>query len=114
MQWRWEDYSNRVWISVSGVGLEDRSNILKQVNFSYSPSAGKSSAEAIAVSSFNMFTGRQAEEFLLRVLFGVRDGSVSHSNLLSNGKAFHIYRFTTPQGLTNTVFFDGTMYHNLF
>ena len=112
--WRWADYTNRVWVSVSGVGVEDgRSNSLKNVKFSYSPNTGKSANEAIAISSFNMFTGRRAEELLLKVLFGV-EKIPRYSDLLSDGKVFHIYKCNTHSGTTNTVYFDGTMYHNLF
>lgn len=113
---RWEDYSNRVWIAVSGVGVEvGRSNILQEIHFSYSPNTGRSSDQAIAIWSFNMITGRRAEQFLLRVLYGTGDSTVSRSNLISDGKAFHIYTFKNPAGdATNTVYFDGTKYHNLF
>jgi len=62
----------------------------------------------------NMFSGRHAEHFLLRVLYGTRDASLSCSNVVTDGKAFHIYRFMSNTGETNTVYFDGTMYHDLF
>ena len=69
--WRWEDYSNRIWISVSGVGLQTRlTNPLKKISFSYSPNTGKSSEEAIAITAFDMFAGIRAERFLLRVFYG--------------------------------------------
>lgn len=115
--WNWADYSNRVWISVSGVGVEGfraNSGTLKKVNFSYSPNTGKSAAEAIAISSFDMISGGRSEQLLLKVLFGMEGSSLSDSNLLSDGKAFHIYTFKTHAGATNTVFFDVTMYFNLF
>src|ERR1041384_7519751 len=69
--WRWQDYSNRVWLSVSGVGVENtraKTNILKKFNFSYSPNTGKSPAEAIAIQSFDMLSGDKAERLLLKVL----------------------------------------------
>ncbi len=115
--WRWEDYSNRVWIAVQGVGVEVPStngSPLKKVRFSYSRNTGSSPAEAIAISSFNMFSGRHAEQVLLKVLFGMEGTSLSHSNLLSDGKAFHVYTFRTSEGTTNTTYFDATMYHHLF
>jgi|WetSurMetagenome_2_1015567.scaffolds.fasta_scaffold1041822_1 hypothetical protein len=115
--WRWADYSNRVWIAVQGVGVEVPSTngtSLKKVNFSYSPNTGRSTAEAIAISSFNMFSGRRAEQLLLKVLFGMKGTSLSSSNLLSDGKAFHIYSFKTSEGTTNTTYFDATMYYHLF
>jgi hypothetical protein len=117
LPWRWADYSNRVWITVQGVGVEIPStngSSFKKVNFSYSPNTAKSPAEAIAISSFNMFSGKRAEQLLLKVLFGMKGTSLSTSNLLSDGKAFHIYRFNTSEGTTNTIYFDGTMYHHLF
>jgi hypothetical protein len=114
LPWRWEDYSNRVWIAVAGVGLEvGRSNALKRVSFSYSPNTGRSKEEAIAIRSFDAFSGRRAEHLLLRVLFGAAHNPLSYSSAVSGGKAFHIYSFTDETGQTNTVYFDGTKYHNL-
>jgi hypothetical protein len=121
--WRWEDYSNRVWISVSGVGVESfvlRTNSLKRFGFSYSPSTGKSPADAIAIRAFDMFAGDKAERLLLKVLFGMEGSWLSHSNVVRDGKAFHIYTFQTRTGTaggecqTNTAYFDATKYHNLF
>jgi len=115
--WQWADYSNRVWISVSGVGLEVKGTngpSIKKVSFSYSPNTGKSLAEAIAITSFDMFSGDRAERFLLKVLFGMQGTWLSQSNFVSDGKAFHSYRFKTSGDTTNTAYFDGTMYHNLF
>ena len=113
--WDWKDYSNRVWLRVTGVGLSTGGDKdLRSVRFSYSPSSGKSEEEAIAIQSFNMFTGRHAEHFLLRVLFGAADSSIEPSKRITGGKAFHIYTLTNKAGETNTVFFDGTMYHGLF
>ena len=114
---RWEDYSNRVWISVSGVGVENpnaKTNILKKVNFKYSPNTGKSPAESIAVVSFNMFSGDTAERLLLKVLFDMEGNWLSSSNVVLDGKAFHIYRIKTHSNATNTIYFDATKYHNLF
>jgi hypothetical protein len=111
----WAYYSNRVWLRVTGVGLATgQGKDLRSVSFSYSPSSGKSEEEAIAIQSFNMFSGRHAEHFLLRVLFGAGDSSVDPSERITGGKAFHIYTFTNKKGESNTVFFDGTMYHDLF
>ena len=113
--WAWKDYSNRVWLRVAGVGLStDGDKDLRSVRFYYSPRSGKSEEEAIAIQSFNKFTGRYAEYFLLRVLFGAADSSIEPSERMTGSKAFHIYTLTNKAGETNTVFFDGTMYHNLF
>ena len=117
VSWRWADYSNRVWIAVQDVGVEVPSKngtSLKKVNFMYSPNTGRSTAEAIALSSFNMFSGRRAEQLLLKVLFGMKGTSLSTSNLLSDRKAFHVYTFKASDGATNTTYFDATMYHHLF
>jgi hypothetical protein len=120
---RWEDYSNRVWISVTGVDVENpsvKTNRLKNFDFSYSPNTGKSPVEAIAILSFNMLSGAKAERLLLKVLFGMKGNWLSNSNVLLDGKAFHIYTFEAKAdlsgrpGKTNTIYFDATKYHNLF
>src|SRR4030095_13445892 len=94
--WRWEDYSNRNWISVSGVGLQTGlTNWLKNISFSYSPNTGKSQAEPIAITAFDMFAGGRAERFLLRVFYGAgRLAPIDYSVVVTNGKAFHIYALT--------------------
>lgn len=121
--WRWQDYSNRVWIAVNGVGVENtrtKTNNLKKFSFSYSPNTGKFPAEAIAIRSFDMFSGDKAERLLLKVLFGMEGNWLSNSNAVLNGKAFHIYTFKTlagtpgSAGSTNTIYFDATQYHNQF
>jgi hypothetical protein len=114
--WRWEDYSNRVWISVTGVGLQTGlTNAVKKIAFSYSPNTGKSLEDAIAITAFDMFAGSRAERFLLRVLYGT--GSLTPLNpseIVTNGKAFHIYTLSNRIGETNAVYFDGTHYHGIW
>lgn len=117
LRWRWENYSNLVWIPVRGVGLEVTNkagtNSLTKVGFSYSPNSGLSAAEPIVISALNMFDGDRAERFLLRVLFGV-DGAVEVEHRLDNAKAFHNYTLNSAESTTTKVYFDATKYHNLF
>ena len=114
--WHWEDYSNRPWIGVSGVGLQTGStNPMKSISFSYSPNTAKSEEEAIAITAFDMFAGSRAERFLLRVLYGTgRLTPNNRSEVLTNGKAFHIYTLTNRIGETNLVYFDATHYHGFW
>ncbi len=67
-----------------------------------------------------MFAGDKAERLLLKVLFGMEGNWLGGSNVVRDGKAFHIYTFQTHAGSagseckTNALFFDATQYHNRF
>ena len=115
ISWRWKDYSNRVWISESYLRPKTGANTARRTAFSYSPNTGISQEEAIAIRAFNMFGGGRAERHLLAKLFE-EDGNplLDHSDVVTNGKAFHIYTFTNLAGETCTVYFDATHYHHLW
>jgi hypothetical protein len=79
------------------------------------PNTAKSEEKAIAITAFDMFAGSRAERFLLRVLYGTgRLTPNNRSEVLTNGKAFHIYTLTNRIGETNLVYFDATHYHGFW